>query len=95
MSLVSEATTGQITELSEDELEAISGGLVNVSFTLLLSEENCECISQESSRDGCSELAISGQRQRSLFGLQFSGTFQSMEHFSSFFSRFSSLFGGR
>ncbi|MDX2239532.1 MAG: hypothetical protein NW224_02505 [Leptolyngbyaceae cyanobacterium bins.302] len=88
----SEPANSPIVPLSEAELEAISGGLVNVSFTVMAAEESHEFSAQEFSGDGFSSLATSGQRRRSSFGLKFSGTFESMDHFSSFFSRFTSFF---
>ncbi len=83
----SEASNGQITKLSDDELAAISGGLVNVSFTLMMAEDSSEFAVQDLADGGHSGLAVAGHKQRSLFALQFSGTFKSMDHFSSFFSK--------
>lgn len=85
------ASNEQLMELSEDELEAISGGVVNVSLTLLIGEDSSEFTAQDFSGDGCSGQIVS-RRRRSLFGLQFSGSFASMEHFSSFFSGFMRCF---
>lgn len=85
----------QITELSQDELDEISGGLVNVSFTLIMAEESSEFVAQETSTGGNSSLSVSGRRRRSLLGFEFSGTFESMDHFSSFFSKFMDFFGRR
>ncbi|NJR51998.1 MAG: hypothetical protein HC780_22935 [Leptolyngbyaceae cyanobacterium CSU_1_3] len=48
----SEPEKSQLTPLSTDELEAISGGLVNVSFTLLIAEDECEFVTQEFSSGG-------------------------------------------
>jgi len=89
-----EETEGKVVELSQDELDTISGGVVNVSFTLLMAEEGNTFIA-ESLAGGNSGLATSGQRRRSLFGIQISGTFESMDHFESFFSRLSTFFGRR
>lgn len=86
---------GQVVELSTAELDAISGGLVNVSFTLMVAEDSHEFVAQEFASGGQAGMSVSGQRQRSRFGLQFSGTFESMGHFSSFFSRLTGFLGGR
>jgi hypothetical protein len=91
----SDPSSGQITELSQDELETISGGLVNVSFSLVIAEESTEFVTQEVSSGSHSSLVVSTRRRRSLFGLKFSGTFESMEHFSSFFSRLMDFFDRR
>lgn len=93
--LNAEHSTGQVSELSEAELEAISGGLVNVSFTLMVAEESSEFVAHEFSGGGQSGLSFSGQRRRSIFGLQFSGTFESMGHFSSFLSKLSNFWERR
>ena len=85
----------QITLLSEDELEAVSGGLVNVSLTLMIAEDNCEFMTQEFSGGGHSGSITFGQSKRSLFGLKFSGSFESMDHFFSCFSRVMDCFGRR
>lgn len=84
----SEVSDHQLMPLSNDELELISGGTVNVSLTLLMGEDSSASASQDFSGDDCSSRSISGYRRRSRFGLQFSGSFASMEHFSSFFSDF-------
>ncbi len=89
-----EASDDQVAELSNDELEEFSGGVVNVSFTMLIGEDSSEFASQEFPGEGYSNRIVSGQRQRSLFGLQFSGSFASMDHFSSFFSGFMRFFKG-
>ena len=91
----SDTTPGQVTELSEVELDAISGGVVNVSFTLLMAEDSSEFATQEVSSGGHSSLVVSGRRRRSLFGLKFSGTFESMAHFSSFFGQLMDFLGRR
>ncbi len=87
-----ELLENQFIELSEDELESISGGLVNVSFTLMIAEESCEFTTQNFAGGGQSSMTAAGQRRRS-FGLQFSGSFESMDHFSSFFSRLTNFLG--
>ncbi|MFM7450122.1 MAG: hypothetical protein ACKO24_16185 [Leptolyngbyaceae cyanobacterium] len=91
----SNLSKGQITELSQDELEAISGGLVNVSLTILIAEESSEFVTQDISSGGSSYSSISGQTKRSLFGLKLSGTFESMDHFSSFLTRLMDFLGRR
>jgi len=91
----SNLSKGQITELSQDELEAISGGLVNVSLTILIAEESSEFVTQDISSGGSSYSSISGQTKRSLFGLKLAGTFESMDHFSSFLTRFMDFLGRR
>ena len=90
----SEPATPQISPLSEHELAVISGGLVNVSLTLMIAENDCEFINEFSS-GGHSSSVTSGRSGRSLFGLQFSGSFESMDHFFSCFSRVMDYFGRR
>lgn len=91
----SEPKNPQITPLSEEELAAISGGLVTVSFTLLLSEESSEFMTQEFLSGGHSQMTVSGCKRQSSFGLQFSGSFESMDQLSSFFTGFMKFFGLR
>jgi hypothetical protein len=86
-----EALQGQMSELSSEELEAISGGQVNVSFTLMMAEDSSAFVAEE----GGGRSSVSGMRRRSFFGWQINGTFESMDHFSSFFSKITSFFGRR
>jgi bacteriocin-like protein len=80
-----------LSELSNDELDAISGGQVNVSFTLMMAEDT----SAFASEDCGNSSSFSGYRRRSFFGLEINGTFASMDHFSSFLSKITDFFGRR
>jgi hypothetical protein len=79
-------------ELSETDLENISGGVVEVSFSLLMVDESSEFLSQQISDGINTSITTSSRKRRSIFGLEFSGTFASMDHAMSFFTGFLNMF---
>jgi hypothetical protein len=67
-------------ELSTAELDEISGGRVNVSFSFLSIEESSEFFSHQISDGHSTSITTAGQQRRSIFGFEFSGSFASMDH---------------
>jgi hypothetical protein len=81
-----------LVELSDEELAGISAGLVNVAFKMTIAEETNEFFTQEVSHAGRKSMRGFHRRRRSLFSFEFVGSFESMDHFHSFFSGFMRLF---
>jgi uncharacterized protein YfdQ (DUF2303 family) len=83
----------QLVELSNEELDAISAGVVNVAFKLTIAQETTESFTQTTFQAGRTSTTGFRRRRRSIFSFQFAGTFESMDHFNSFYSGFLKLLG--
>ncbi|MEB3294149.1 MAG: hypothetical protein VKJ24_13400 [Synechococcales bacterium] len=80
-------------ELSEAELEAIAGGVFDVSFSMLTVRETSQFFSQVLSNGSQTSISTISNHQRSIFGFQFTGRFASFHDCFMFFAGFRRLFG--
>ena len=79
-------------ELSDSELDDISGGL-DASISYVFGQTSTEISAQTTVMDdGSSSSSLSYKSQTSIFGFQFEGSFQSMGHFLDFKSRLDGFF---
>jgi hypothetical protein len=88
-----EPSNSKLVELSDEELDAISAGVVNVAFKLTIAQETNELFTQTISQGGRTSTTSFRRQRRSIFSFQFAGTFESMDHFNSFYSGFLKLLG--
>jgi hypothetical protein len=81
------------TELSETELDAIAGGVFDISFSMLTVRESSQFFSQVLSNGSQTSISTISNHQRSVFGFQFTGRFSTFHDCFVFFAGFRRLFG--
>ncbi|MEM9213202.1 MAG: hypothetical protein AAGD25_02550 [Cyanobacteria bacterium P01_F01_bin.150] len=89
---ISKISDSNFVELSDLELDEISGG-IDVSISYVFGQTSTDISSQTTVMDdGASSSSLNYSSQTSIFGFQFEGSFQSMGHFWAFKSRLDSFF---